>query len=136
MAGNARQFAVGLNRFGDRARSQAVKVINAITLQVYAAIIAAPEHLVDTGRARGSWSISVESPGSFLPPPVEGHQPGDPPVVDPQPAEAFVAMLEGAPLEAKRIIYSNLDYMVWIELGSDTTEGMHVIPIAVQRVIS
>lgn len=109
---------------GKKVRRKATLLVNGITFKLYAEIVSSSEHPVDTGRARAGWAISVYVVGDHLPP--EGTY-GVPS------SEEFVAELKGAPLEAKRIIYNNVHYVVWLELGSEKAEGNHFVKMAIQR---
>lgn len=124
----AEQFRKNLLAAPDRWRAKCTAMVDGITFELYALIISAPEHRVDTGRMRGSWAVSVVVPGDFVLPPVKkgGH------ARKPRP-KAFVAELRGAPLEAKRLIYNNVEYAVFVELGTGTREGQHVVTLAIQR---
>ena len=101
---------------------KAVVILNGVTFKLYADIVEGTR--VDTGRARAGWQISVYAAGADVP--GEGkHQAPT--------ASTFVAELNSAPLEAKRVIYNNVSYIVWLEEGTATFAGDHMVRLAIQR---
>ena len=130
-ANRAHVFKARLKGWGDGLYLKANMVVNGVTLRVFAAIVEAPEHLIDTGRARGGWAIAVESPGDHLPPVVERGGP----VMDLPSSGPYLSLLATATLEQKRVVYNNVEYIVWIELGTDKMEGMHVVQAAIARLL-
>jgi hypothetical protein len=119
---NAAQFAANLNRYGQGLRRRGSDVVNGVTLLVYGEIL--EPWPVDTGRSRFSWAISLHVAGSFLPPPGSYRKP--------DPAQ-FVSVLQGASLEATRVIFTNLDYPKWIEFGNSRRAGLHILSMVVAR---
>lgn len=109
-------------------------VLNGVTFTLYADITekwtdGTGNFSLDTGRSRMAWMIGVHARSSEVPPP------GDYGNSVPDPGQ-FVATLEAAPLEAKRVIFNSVDYVVWIELGNDKLEGDHVVKLAIQRLVT
>lgn len=126
MAGNATTWAVNLSRYGARWRQVAVTLLNGLTFRAYAAVVSSPDHPVRTGRARAGWAIGVEAPGDFLP--AKGQASYDIPTSD-----RFVSIIAGAALEAKRIIYNNVEYVVFLEDGTPRMAGRHFVQMAIQK---
>lgn len=112
---------------------KAVVILNGVTFQLYADITnrwtdGSGYYNVDTGRSRAAWMIAVHAATSETLPPGDYNQPPD--------SGRFVALLEAAPLQAKRVIFNNVSYVVWIELGTETRPGDHTVKLAIQRLIS
>lgn len=138
MATNGTAFRQGLQKWGDATRRRAGNEVNDVTRKLYTAITTDPEFPVDTRRAQASFAISIGEPGTYVPPEVDrrGRKKGDPPVLTPQPVGAFSAMLEAAPLELDRCIYSNLEYIGEVEWGSPSREGSHAVALAINKIVA
>lgn len=122
---SAHVFKTNLRGTWAEVQDKAVAIVNGVTFRLYEFIVDGTR--VDTGRMRAGWSIAVESAGGYTPA-VGTH---------PRPSsDGFVAELEGAPLEAKRIIFNNVEYVVWWEFGTDRFEGDHMVRIAIQRLVA
>jgi hypothetical protein len=131
----AHVFKVRLEGHGAVWRHKARAIVDGVTFALYAEIVGSEEHPVDTGRARAGWAISVYVAGDHLPPEIEVpkvRQRGAAEYPAPM-AEIFVAEVTAAPLEAKRVIYNNVHYVIWLEEGTDTREGRHFVKLAIQR---
>ena len=79
---------------------------------------------VDTGRARAGWFVSVGAPGDHLPP--VGNYVGA--------SSGFAATLASAPLGMSRYVYNNVEYIVWLEIGTNKTSGEWMLKNAVDAV--
>lgn len=101
---------------------KAVVILNGVTFKLYADIVERTR--VDTGRARAGWQISVYAAGQEAPPAGKHVKPT---------SATFVAELSSAPLEAKRVIYNNVAYIVWLEFGTSSFAGDHMVRLAIQR---
>jgi len=126
---NAAVFRMWLKGDFEEVKQKATMILNGVAFTLYADIT---EHTrVDTGRARAAWMISVYVAGDESPPPGLGK--GN----YPQPnQELFLGKLAVAPLSAKRIIYNNVSYIVWLELGTSHFAGDHMVQASIQRLIS
>lgn len=133
-ANKAHVFRARLRGHGEALYHKANILVNGVTLRLFAAIVEAPEHLVDTGRARGGWMIAVEVPGDDVPPEITRAGASKSPLPIPS-SDPFLSVLSAATLEQKRVVYNNVEYIVWIELGTDTREGMHVVRAAIARLL-
>lgn len=108
---------------------KATVILNGLTFVLYADIVERTRF--DTGRARAGWQISVYTAGPGFPAPgqYKQYQSG-------RSGLEFVAEIATAPLEAKRIIYNNVHYIVWLELGTETRPGDHMVKLAIAKLAS
>lgn len=133
-------FRARLIGTGEALRLKATLIVNGVTLRLYELIAAAPEHRVDTGRMRAGWAIAAEVAGDYAPAAVTPEQrrarKAGERLFDLPSSSSFLVAIANAPLEAKRVIFNNVEYAVWVELGSDRMEGQHVVNLAVQRLVA
>lgn len=122
---NPAVFAVNLKGYGKQLRLDAVKVFNDVTFRLYAFIV--DDWRVDTGRSRAGWAISIHVAGNHAPGPGTYGKPA---------ASAFIGALEFAPLEATRVMYNNVHYSVWLEIGTSRGSGDHVVAMSILRITS
>lgn len=61
---SAREFAIDLNKFGKVTREQATMIFRKIALDLDTRVVLGTP--VDTGRARGNWYPSINSPSSAV----------------------------------------------------------------------
>ncbi len=130
--GNARQFAANLKRFGEESEESAIAYVNGVVFRIYMRIVSDPEHPVDTGRARAGWAISVYEVGSYVPAKGATRWTGPRSDYAPKSAEQLAASFENVGLEAKRFIYNNVEYILWLEEGARGRPGAHMAARAIQ----
>lgn len=132
---SAVQFKANLLGSLAQKRAKAVIILNGIVFTLYAKIV--EKTPVRTGRARLSWMVSVYAAKLDVPPEVGTKwKEGDPPIYPEPDAGVFVAELEVAPLEVKRVIFSNVSYIVWLENGTPRMTGRHMVSSAIQEMAS
>jgi len=124
-------FAVNLKAHGEAFERKARIVVEGVHFKVFSLIVGAPEHKVDTGRMRAGWAMSVGAAGDYVPP--EGTSGAVMPPTDPG---QFLIEVTGAPLSASRFVYNNVEYAVFVELGTEKSEGQHVARLAIQRLLA
>lgn len=101
-------------------------LLDGLAFTLYADIV--EDTPVDTGRARAGWMISVFVAGKDSPPDL------GPKATHPKPTpDQFIGKLSVAPLQAKRVIYNNVEYIIWLEIGTPRSAGKHMVQMAIQR---
>ena len=124
---DAKVFRANLIGRGEEIRRKANLIVNGLTFKLYGYLL--EETRVDTGRMRAGWAIAVYAAGDYAPP--AGKKRYRKPSAD-----RFVARLEGAPLEAKRVIFNNVEYVLWWEVGTSRHAGDHMVKVSIQRLLS
>ncbi len=128
-------------------RQKATKLLNATTLRLYELIVSAAEHRVDTGRMRAGWAIATEKPTDYAPRKMSREESRERerarragqkmrPMFDVPDASGYAESLTAAPLEMKRVVFNNVEYAVFVELGTERREGQHVVRLAAQRLVA
>ena len=123
---NAVVFKANLRGSFKEMQRKARILLDGLVFTLYADIV---EHTrVDTGRARAGWMISVFVAGKDSPSELGTMS------THPKPsADQFIGKLAVAPLQAKRVIYNNVEYIIWLEIGTPRFAGDHMVSMAIQR---
>lgn len=122
MANDFRKFELELNEFTKKVGIAPSKVAKRIGLDLFAKIVRKTP--VDTGRARGSWNISVnEADRTVLPP----APPGD---VYPPPSIGALDVR----LNESIVISNNLPYIVELEKGHSKQAPNGMVALSIEEV--
>lgn len=124
---SAREFAIDLKRFGKVTRNQAELIFRKIAIDLDSRVVLSTP--VDTGRARGNWFPSINTPSNRVDESASD-QSGSSAI------SAITATALGAPLGSVIWLTNNLPYILPLENGHSKQAPQGMVDMNLQAVAS
>lgn len=129
---SAQSFGLSLKRGYARIEEVGVRILSGLTIKVWGLALVAT--CVDTGLARQGWAAAVGAVGTEAPRPGVYPEMQADLVAPPPPPPQLLSTLANAPLGVSRYVYNNVEYIVWLEIGTERRAGDYMLKSAVETV--